>query len=103
MRYTKTVLLILLAMLVVAVPTAAAQTPLSDQYLTDESVAASAGTDDVSGTAAVQVRTASPASTDSLPFTGGQIALIAALGLSLVALGVAGVAMSRTRRSSSIV
>jgi hypothetical protein len=92
--------MVLLAMLVVAVPTAAAQTPLSDQYTTDESVGATAG--DVSGTAAVQVKKASKASTDSLPFTGGQIALIAGLGLALVALGIVGVTTTRRRGSSAI-
>ncbi len=37
----------------------------------------------------------------SLPFTGGQISLIALLGLGLLALGAAGVAASRRRGSSS--
>jgi hypothetical protein len=90
--------MVLLATIVVAVPNAVAQTPLSDQYTIDESVAGAAG-NGAAGAAAVQVKTASKASTDSLPFTGAQIALIAGLGLALVALGVVGVTMTRRRGS----
>jgi hypothetical protein len=91
--------MVVLAMLVVAVPGAVAQTPLSDQYTTDESVGAAAA--DNSAAAAVHVRTAPKASTDALPFTGGQIALIAGLGLALVALGVVGVTTTRRRGSAT--
>lgn len=91
--------MVLLAMFVVAVPTATAQTPLSDQYLTDESVPGGSGSAaQVGGEVAVDVKDA-PAVSRDLPFTGGQIALIALLGTGLVALGVAGVAMTRRRGS----
>ena len=88
--------MVLLATFVVAVPTAVAQSPLGDQYSTVEAVPG----DDSGTTAAVQVRDVSAASTESLPFTGGQISLIALIGLGLVALGVVGVTTTRQRGSS---
>ena len=93
--------MILLAMFVVAIPaTAVAQTPLSDQYQTDEAVPGAAGNDAaVGGEVAVDPKTISRGATEDLPFTGGQIALIALLGLGLVALGAVGIATTRRRGS----
>lgn len=103
-HYSRTILMVLLAMFVVSVPAAAvAQTPLSDQYMTDEAVPGTAGGGGpaVGGEVPVDVKSISSASADKLPFTGGQIALIALLGVGLVALGVAGVATTRRRGSST--
>ena len=95
--------MLLLAMFVVAVPaTAVAQTPLSDQYQTDEAVPGAAGNAAVGGEVAVNSRTLSRGASEDLPFTGGQIALIALLGLGLVALGAVGVATTRRRGSPTV-
>lgn len=91
--------MVVLAMFVVAVPSAVAQTPLGDQYQTDESVPGSTSAGAAASEAAVDVKGISAASADELPFTGGQLALIALLGLGLVGLGVVGVATTRRRGS----
>ncbi len=106
LRHSRLVMMVLIAMFIVAVPTALAQTPVADQYETvppggdteptdeggmgptDEGDAAP--TDEGGGNAPVDVANASPADTDSLPFTGGQVSLIALIGLGLLALGVLG-------------
>lgn len=102
---------ILVAALVVAAPSAVAQTPTQDQY---ESVPPGGDTlptddaggapdpgsglapDDDSGAAPVAVGNGS-AGADRLPFTGGQISLVALIGLALLALGLLGAAASRRR------
>ena len=114
LRHSRLVMMVLVAMFIVAVPTALAQTPTADQYQTvppgggteptddsgtaptDESGAAPA---DDSGNAPVDVTNATNADTGSLPFTGGQVSLIALIGLGLLALGVVGVAATRRRSS----
>lgn len=104
LHYSRTLLMVLLAMFVVSVPAAAvAQTPLSDQYQTDDAVPGTAGGSGaaVGGEVPVDVKSISSASAEKLPFTGGQIALIALLGVGLVALGVAGVATTRKRGSTT--
>jgi hypothetical protein len=86
-------------MFVVAVPTAVAQSPLGDQYQTDESVPGSSAAAAAGPEVAVDVQETSAGADGSLPFTGGQIALVALLGLGLVGLGVVGVAISRRHES----
>lgn len=127
MRHTRFVMMVLVAMFVVAVPTAVAQTPVADQY---DVVAPGGGTDpsDISGddsgsdpddiagvspgddsgstpadggaTAPVSVGKSSSAAPGSLPFTGAQVSPIALIGLGLLALGVVGAAVARRRGSS---
>ena len=108
LRHARLVMIVLTAMFIVAVPTAVAQDPLGDQYSTpvaDGSAgaaddAASAGTGGDTG-AAVQVRELSRTQADDLPFTGGQISLIALIGLSLLAAGAIGIASTRRRTSTT--
>lgn len=104
LRHARLVLIVLTAMLVVAVPTAVAQGPLGDQYSTpvadDNAGATQGGAGEASGPA-VQVRELSKAQSDDLPFTGGQISLIALLGLGLLAVGAVGVASTRRRASAT--
>ena len=105
MRPVRLIMMVLIAMFIVAVPTATAQTPLSDQYSAPLDEGAGAGDDaaaagDVAG-APVQVRELTSAQADGLPFTGGQISLIALIGLALLALGAAGLASSRRRESAA--
>lgn len=125
LRHSRLVMMVLIAMFVVAVPTALAQTPTADQYQvvppggdtdpvddggagpaddsdtapTDDSGAAPA---DDSGNAPVDV-TASNAGDGSgnLPFTGAQVSLIALIGLALLALGMVGLAATRKRGAST--
>lgn len=100
LRSARLVLMVLIAMFIVATPTAVAQSPASDQYATSDDGAATAGGDGtVGGAAPVQVREITAAQADRLPFTGGQISLVALLGLALLALGAAGLASSRRRGS----
>ena len=108
LRHARLVMIVLTAMFIVAVPTAVAQSPLGDQYSTpvaddgagaaDDGVGAGAGAD--TG-AAVQVRELSKAQSDALPFTGGQISLIALIGLGLLAAGAVGIASTRRRTSAT--
>jgi hypothetical protein len=98
LRHAKLVLLVFLAMFVVAAPTAVAESPVGDQYSAVDSGAASAGD---SGAAPVQVRDLTSAQADRLPFTGGQVSLIALIGLALLAVGAAGLATSRRRASAA--
>jgi hypothetical protein len=114
LRHLQIVLMVLAAMFIVAVPTAVAQSPAADQYTTppdagsapsddsgnapDEAGGGPATTDDDGGgNAPVEIANVTPAAAGKLPFTGGQISLIALLGLGLLALGVTGVAVSRRR------
>ena len=102
LRHAQLVMIVLTAMFIVAVPTAVAQGPLSDQYSTPVAGGSAGATDDgaAAGTgAAVHVRELSKAQSDDLPFTGGQISLIALIGLGLLAAGAVGIAS--TRRSAS--
>jgi len=101
LRHSRLVLTILVAMFVVAVPSAVAESPVADQY---QSAAAGGGND--AGTAAnsgagTDVADVSGSTANSLPFTGGQVALIALIGLGLLALGAAGLAVTRGRGPSS--
>lgn len=101
LRHTRLVLTILVAMFIVAVPSASAESPVADQYQS-----AAAGGDDT-GTAAANsgsgtdVADVSGATANSLPFTGGQVELIALIGLGLLALGAAGLAVTRGRGPSN--
>ena len=102
LRPARLVLMVLIAMFIVAVPTAVAQSPVSDQYetpLNDGGEGAAPAGD--SGAAPVQVREITAAQADKLPFTGGQISLIALIGLAVLALGAAGLASSRRRTSAN--
>ena len=76
--------------------------PVADQYSApvDSGAAPSDGTAAAGGNP-VQVRELTSAQAESLPFTGGQIALIALIGLALLALGAAGLALSRRRASAA--
>ena len=56
---------------------------------------------DDAGAAPVAVANAAPGSTNNLPYTGGQISLIALIGLGLLALGMVGLAVTRKRASSA--
>ena len=113
---SRLVLMVLVAMFVVAVPTAVAQTPAADQYQTPppdsgtlpDDDAGTAPADDAGtapvddgGTAPVAVRQSARGGADSLPFTGGQISLIALIGLVLLMLGACGLAVARGRRTSA--
>ena len=106
LRHSRLVMMVLVAMFVVAVPTALAQSPVADQYQTadpggstsgDTGTAAGGG----NGSSPVEVSDVSSSATKSLPFTGGQVALIALIGLGLLALGSAGLAVTRGRGRSS--
>ncbi len=115
LRHTRFVMMVLVAMFVVAVPTAVAQTPVADQY---DVVSPGGGTnpDDIAGvslgddsgsapadggaTAPVSVDRSSSAAPGSLPFTGTQVSPVALIGLGLLALGVVGAAVARRRGSS---
>jgi hypothetical protein len=106
LRHSRLVMLVLVAMFVVAVPTALAQSPVADQYQTadpgstgDNGTAAGGG----SASSPVEVSDVSSSATKSLPFTGGQVALIALIGLGLLALGSAGLAVTRARGHSGTV
>jgi hypothetical protein len=100
LRHSRLVMTILVAMFVVAVPTAMAESPVADQY---QSAAPGGGTAATAndGSAAADVSDVSSSATDSLPFTGGQVALVALIGLGLLALGAAGLAITRTRGPGS--
>ncbi|MEA2142966.1 MAG: hypothetical protein QOI64_1396 [Solirubrobacteraceae bacterium] len=100
LRSARLVLMVLVAMLLIAVPTTVAQSPIGDQYTTQTSGGGAAGSGD-SGAAPVQVRDISSAQAKKLPFTGGQISLIALLGLGLLAVGCVGVASTRRRASAT--
>ena len=110
MRHVRLVMSVLAAVFAVAVPTALAQTPVADQYETtqtgDVAPTAVAGDGDVApngdeGRARpVAVPTASRAEIGSLPFTGGQVSLLALIGLGLLALGAVGLAATRGGRAS---
>jgi len=111
-RHSRLVMLILVAMFAVAVPTAGAQTsPVGDQYQTEDpggttaddggTAADDAGTAADNGVAPVEVSDVTSSATESLPFTGGQVALVALIGLALLALGCAGLAATRRRERSS--
>jgi len=100
-RTARLVTMVLIAMFIIAVPTAVAQSPVVDQYAVPNDTGAGTA-DNVaggSGVAPVEVRELTGAQADGLPFTGGQISLIALIGLALLALGAAGFASSRRRGS----
>ena len=108
LRPARLVMMVLIAMFIVAVPTAVAQSPVTDQYeapLDDANAAPTAGGGAASagggGAAPVQVREITDAQAGKLPFTGGQISLVALIGLALLALGAAGLASSRRRTSAN--
>ena len=105
LRPARLVMMVLIAMFIVAVPTAVAQSPVSDQYevpLDDANAAGEGGAPAGGGGAApVQVREITDAQAGKLPFTGGQISLVALIGLALLALGAAGLASSRRRTSAN--
>jgi hypothetical protein len=104
LRSARLLMMVLVAMFIVAVPTAVAQSPTSDQYAVPDDSGAAPG----NGTAAsvhnatpVQVRDLPAAKADDLPFTGGQISLIALIGLALLAVGSVGIASTRRRTSAA--
>ena len=106
LRSARLVMMVLIAMFIVAVPTAVAQSPVGDQYAVPSDTgaapaddAAAAGGD--SGAAPVQVRELTADEAGKLPFTGGQISLIALIGLALLAAGAVGVASSRRSASAA--
>ena len=104
LRHARLVMIVLTAMFIVAVPTAVAQDPLGDQYSTPVADGSAGAADDAAGAdtgAAVQVRELSKAQSDDLPFTGGQISLIALIGLGLLAAGAVGIASTRRSASAS--
>lgn len=108
LRTARLVMIVLVAMFIVVVPTAVAQSPSSDQYAVPADSGAGAGAaDDVagaggdSGAAPVQVRELTGKQAEGLPFTGGQISLIALIGLALLAVGAAGLALNRRRTSAA--
>jgi len=99
LRSARSVMVVLVAMFVLAAPSAMAQSPLGDQYTAPSASGGSAGAG-TSG-APVQVREIANSQADKLPFTGGQISLIAVIGLSLLAIGAVGVASTRRRASAT--
>ena len=101
MRPLRLVMVALVAMFIVAVPTAVAQTPVSDQYSVPVDDLGGGAAGDGAATAPVQVREITSKQADGLPFTGGQISLIALIGLALLALGATGLASSRRRSSAA--
>ena len=105
LRPARLIMMVLLAMFVVAVPTAIAQDPVTDQYSAVDPGGAGAGDGTGAGTtegaAPVQVREITAAQADKLPFTGGQISLIALIGLVLLAAGAIAMAASRRRASAT--
>ena len=104
LRHARLVMIVLTAMFIVAVPTAVAQDPLGDQYSTPVADGTAAAADDGAAAetgAALQVRELSKTQADDLPFTGGQISLIALIGLGLLAAGAVGMASTRRRASAS--
>jgi hypothetical protein len=100
LRSVRLVTMVLIAMFIVAVPAAVAQSPASDQYAVPSDTSGAAGGAG-SGAAPVQVRALTADKAGKLPFTGGQISLIALIGLSLLAVGAAGRASSRRRASTA--
>ena len=102
LRSARLVTMVLIAAFVVAVPTAVAQSPASDQYaVPSDTGAAAGGAGGGGGAAPVQVRELTADKAGKLPFTGGQISLIALIGLSLLAVGAIGLASSRRRASTA--
>ena len=105
LRSARLVMMVLIAMFIVTVPTAVAQSPVADQYAVPDDTgagpadAAAAGGD--SGAAPVQVRELTSDQAGELPFTGGQVSLIALIGLALLAVGAVGLASSRRRTSAA--
>ena len=131
-RLPRLVMTVLIAMFIVAAPTAGAQSPVADQYeipLDDARAAApsdgegagpaaeagvapdaraaapsegeGAGPAAEGGVAPVQVREITPTQLDALPFTGGQISLLALIGLAVLAVGAVALAWSRRRASTN--
>lgn len=105
LRSTRLVMMVLIAMFIVAVPSAVAQGPLGDQYTSPvtngDSSSSGAGAGSGAGAAPVQVRDITSTQAHKLPFTGGQISLIALIGLGLLAIGTVGVASTRRRASAA--
>ena len=101
LRSARLVMMVLIAVFIVAVPTAVAQSPTSDQYAVPDDGAAgdAAASPSAANAAPVQVRDLPAAKADKLPFTGAQISLIALIGLALLAMGAVGHAMTRRRAS----
>lgn len=98
LRSARLVMTVLIAMLIVAVPTAVAQSPVGDQYaVPSDTGAAPSATGGGSDVAPVQVRELKADTQRTLPFTGAQISLIALIGLALLAVGAIGLASSRRR------
>jgi hypothetical protein len=108
-------MMVLIAMFIVAVPTAVAQSPVTDQYTTTDDTGVSPTGDEgtvptdeggaapaqESGAAPVEVREVTAGQANKLPFTGGQISLIALIGLGLLAAGTVGIASTRRRSSAT--
>jgi hypothetical protein len=104
LRSARLVTMVLIAMFVVAVPAAVAQSPVGDQYAVPSDTRAAPGAaGGGSGAAPVQVRELTADKSGTLPFTGGQISLIALIGLSLIAVGAVGLASSRRRTSTATI
>lgn len=108
LRTTRLVMMVLIAMFIIAVPTAVAQSPVADQYAVPNETGAVPADDAAaqgggSGAAPVQVRTLTETQADALPFTGGQISLIALIGLALLATGVGVHASTRRRAGASVI
>jgi hypothetical protein len=102
LRHSRLVLTILVAMFIVAVPSASAQSsPVADQYQSAAAGGDDAGTAAANSGGGTDVADVSGATANSLPFTGGQVALIALIGLGLLALGAAGLAVTRGRGPSN--
>ena len=104
LRSARLVMMVLIAMFIVVVPTAIAQSPTSDQYaVPDDGAGPGAGDAAASpggaNAAPIQVRDLPAANADKLPFTGAQISLIALAGLALLAMGAVGHAVTRRRAS----
>ena len=103
LRSARLVMMVLVAMFVLAAPSAMAQSPIGDQYTAPTTSGGGAGAGaGTSGAAPVQVREITNSQADKLPFTGAQISLIALIGLGLLAVGALGVASTRRRASATI-
>ena len=101
LRSARLVMMVLVAMFVLAAPSATAQSPIGDQYTAPTTSGAGAGAGAEAGAAPVQVREITNSQADKLPFTGAQISLIALIGLGLLAVGALGVASTRRRASAT--
>ncbi len=100
LRHSRLVMMVLVAMLACTAPTALAQSPAADQYGVAGADAASGGNGGAGASGdPVGVQDAAAADLDKLPFTGGEISLIALIGLALLVIGLMGCAATRRRES----